>query len=245
MDSFTQRPFRVDFGDRALVGDVLTGDASARVLILHGAGNSERKRFEPLRRHLAARGISSCAFDFIGHGDTGGQLIGSSLEERTGQACRVIDAQAVRRPLALVAASMGAYTAVKLLEHYPVEVLVLLVPAMYAAEAYRVPFGPGFSETIRRPESWQSSDAWALLAAYAGRLLIVAAENDTVIPPGVIRRLHDSAVRARDRRLCIVPGVSHFVFTELRARDPEGLARVQALIVGVLREGAADDTDAA
>ena len=245
MDSFSERLFRVEFDDHTLVGDALTGDGRSQVLILHGAGNSERKRFRPLRRYLASRGISSCAFDFIGHGDTGGQLLGSNLEERTHQACRVIDSQPVRRPLALVAASMGAYTAVKLLEHYPVEVLVLLVPAMYAAEACRVPFGPHFSEIIRRPESWQSSDAWALLAVYTGRLLIVAAENDMVIPPGIIRRLHDSAVCARDRRLCRIPGVSHFVFTDLRARDPAGLARVQDLIAGVLCEGAADDPDEA
>ena len=138
--------FKVPFGEHTLVGDVLSDDSEAKVLVLHGAGEHGRLRVRFVREWLFKRGISSCAFDFIGHGETGGDIKKTSLFERTRQVCAVIDTQNIRLPLRIVAASMGAYTAVKLLEHYPVETMVLLVPAMYTKAAYRRSFGGGFTE---------------------------------------------------------------------------------------------------
>jgi hypothetical protein len=85
---------------------------------LHGAGNANRENFRLFRKQLLNGGISSAAFDFVGHGDTGGELKRSSLLSRTRQACRVIDCLSVQQPFSVIAASMGVYTAVKLLECY-------------------------------------------------------------------------------------------------------------------------------
>ncbi|UCF93686.1 MAG: alpha/beta fold hydrolase [Desulfobacterales bacterium] len=230
-----RRLFRVGFNRHNLVGDIISKDSGTRVLVLHGGGKSNRAAFRILRKEIFGEGISSCAFDFIGHGDTGGALIGSSLGHRTQQVCAIVASQRMPPPLSVIAASMGAYTAVKLLEHYPIATLILLVPAMYAAEAYHVPFGPQFSEIIRRPQSWQRSDAWDLLATYTGRLLIVAAEKDKIIPTGVIQKIYASASRAKERRLYVAPQATHFVFTDLRSNDPHEFERLLALIVETLR----------
>jgi pimeloyl-ACP methyl ester carboxylesterase len=232
MANWEPRLFRVAFGTRALVGDLFSREEPIRLLVLHGAGHSQRARFRELRQEFWSRGISSAAFDFVGHGDTGGSLGESSLKERTEQACQVIESLNLATPFSILAASMGAYTAVRLLEHHPVERMVLLVPAMYTAAAYDVPFQGGFTPIIRRSRSWEDSDAWEILSRYRGSLMTVAAENDPVIPREVVERIHRSAVQARERELHVVPRASHNVLTDLRAEDPPHFRR---LLDGLVR----------
>ena len=227
---------KVKFEAHTLIGDVLSRCNSPQVLVLHGAGNSNRGRFQMLREELFAKGISSVAFDFVGHGDTGGDLKSSSLSSRTRQACRIVDVLNLQQPFAVIGASMSAYTAVKLLEHFQIKSLILLVPAMYTSQAYTTPFNRGFSDIIRQPQSWVQSDAWRLLADFRGRLLIVAGENDQIIPRDVINRIYDSAVIAAERKLYIAPDASHFVFTDLRENDPDEFKYVFDQICTMLQE---------
>jgi pimeloyl-ACP methyl ester carboxylesterase len=228
------RIFRVDFDDRTLTGDVISKNSHPEVLILHGAGNASRGDFRLFRQQLLNHAISSAAFDFVGHGDTDGELANSSLLSRTRQACRVVDSLNLQQPFSVIGASMGAYIAVKLLEQYQIKNLILIVPAMYTAMAYAVPFNKGFTEIIRQPQSWDDSDAWDILSGFRGRLLIIAAENDTVIPKGVINKIYESAVTARECKLFVVPQASHAVFTDLRSNDPEGFCRVLGQIVAMI-----------
>jgi len=236
-----QRLMRVDFEAHTIIGDVFSRSDLPRVLVLHGAGNSNRGRFQMLRRQLYDRRISSAAFDFVGHGDTGGDLNSSSLRSRTRQACRVVDSLNLKQPFSVIGASMSAYTSVKLLEHYQIKTLILLVPAMYTSQAYSIPFNQGFSDIIRQPQSWVQSDAWRLLADYTGRLLIVAAENDQVIPRDVINRIYDSAINAAERKLYIAPSASHFVFTDLRTNDPKEFDHVFDQICNMLKDNHASN----
>jgi uncharacterized protein len=227
--------FQVDAGTRPLIGDIISNGTLPRVLILHGAGNANRGYFRLFREQLLIHGISSVAFDFVGHGDTGGELKSSSLISRTRQACRVVDSVGIQQPFSVIAASMGAYTAVKLLEYYQIKNMILLVPAMYTASAYTIPFNEGFTDIIRQPESWEHSDAWNLLSGYRGRLLIIAAENDKIIPKGVINKIYDSAVNAKERKLFVAPRASHLVFTDLRTNDPESFCNIFGQIVAMLK----------
>ena len=199
-------PFELSFGD-----DLLRGDRCAtkcRAIVLHGAGQSSRARFSRLRRSLYENDLPTVSFDFIGHGETGGSLLGSTLHARTDQAAAVIR-HACREPLTLIGASMSGYTAVKLLGTFAVENLVLLVPAVYTRRAYDLPFGPAFSAAIRRPGSWRESDAFGILSTFRGNLLIVAAETDDVIPRAVVEGLFAAAGKTKSRRLHIVPGSRH------------------------------------
>jgi uncharacterized protein len=223
------REFRIPFEDHVLAGDLASAPCST--IVLHGAGTSSRERFRRLRSGLHAEGLPTCSFDFIGHGESGGELGRSSLKERTLQASRIIKTY-LKEPLTLIGASMSGYTAVKLTRLHDVKNLVLVVPAMYTPEAYEVPFNGGFTAIIRSHRSWEQSDAWEILRGFRGRLLVVAAEHDTVIPREVVQRTFESATQAQFRDLYIVPGAGH---AELLASENE-FRRVVRLIKCVITE---------
>ncbi len=202
----TPQPFELIFDDQKLYGDAY-GDG-CDTIVLHGAGQSSRERFSRMREKLNFKGLPSVCFDFVGHGQTGGNINSTSLHGRTKQAAAVIR-HICTEPLTLIAASMGAYTAVKLTELFSVRNMILLVPAVYTPLAYHLPFGPKFSAAIRTPGSWQESDAGGILERFKGNLLVVAAQEDHVIPDGVITLLHDSAKQAKTNRVYVVPDSGH------------------------------------
>lgn len=206
--------FALRFNSHILFGD--TYEEGCNTLVLHGAGNSSRTRFTRMRESLCVAGIFSASFDFIGHGETGGEMNDTTLRGRTEQAAAVIH-HTCTEPLTLIAASMGAYTAIKLAELFSVENMILLVPAVYTPHAYHLPFGPEFSAAIRVPESWAASDAFRILGKFTGNLLVIAAENDHVIPRGVIERIQASAKQAVTNHVHTVPGSGHLsLFTSLQ-----------------------------
>jgi pimeloyl-ACP methyl ester carboxylesterase len=202
----TLNMFELPFGKYMLRGDRFR--ARCETMVLHGAGNSSRARFSRLRQSLNGCGIPSVSFDFIGHGETGGDIQGCTLRGRTEQAAAVVR-YACAEPLTLIASSMGAYTAIKLTEIFTVDNLILLVPAVYTPRAYNLPFGPDFSAAIRRPGSWQDSDAFDILTGFKGNLLVIAAESDDVIPIEVVEKIHASANNAKVRNLHVVPASDH------------------------------------
>lgn len=226
-------PFALPYAGRQLIGERLAPAVPRReLLILHGAGQARRAHHADLRTSLAADGVASTAFDFIGHGDTGGELAGSSLASRMEQAGRVVTTLPVG-PLALLGSSMGAYVALRLLEQVNCTHLVLVVPGVYTPQAFEVPFGPEFSAVLRQPDSWRDSDAWSRLAAFRGHLLIVVAERDEVIPPEIPQRLLDAAVNAASRTVHVVPAAPHRLsgfFTDQPAAADAFHAEVRRLL---------------
>lgn len=220
-----RKSLQVSFDGKVLVGDTIYTDAHPQWLFLHGAGSGDRKRFEQLRALLAHKGITSCSFDFIGHGETGGNLTGSSLKSRVSQVSAVIDSQAVSQPLSIVASSMGGYVAIKLTELYKIKNLILLAPAVYTTKAYSVPFGPAFTEAIRKHFSWWETDAWEILENYKGNLLIYGAEKDQIIPHQVIQGIYDSARNARSREILSVKDATHSLAKWLDER-PDSLHKI-------------------
>lgn len=201
--------FEIPFEKYRLKGDSYScGERENNTIVLHGAGKSSRTTFSRLREYLRLNGIASASFDFIGHGDTGGDIQESTLQGRTDQASAAIE-HSCQEPLNLIAASMAGYNAIKLTELFTVENLVLLVPAVYTPRAYDIPFGPHFSAIIREPNSWMDSDAFDTLAEFGGSVTIIAAEIDDVIPPKLVEKLYSSARHAKRRTLHIVPNSRH------------------------------------
>ncbi|MFH1433328.1 MAG: alpha/beta hydrolase [Candidatus Uhrbacteria bacterium] len=199
--------------------------AKPRVLFLHGAGESKRARLKLLRTMLAQQGVASCAFDMIGHGETGGNLKQSNLKERTEQARAVIDALTLEPPLTIVGASMSGYTAIKLTEQIPSANLILIVPAIYHREAYIKQFDQGFTDIIRQEKSWNNSDAWDILNKFKGNLLVISTEHDSVIPKEIIDRILASANNANQVSSFEVKNAPHLILTYLNDR-PERLREV-------------------
>ena len=118
---------------------------------------------------------------------------------------------------------MGAYNAIRLLERRPVEALVLVVPGVYTPSAYEVPFGAQFTTLIRKERSWDNTDAWEILGEFTGRLLVIAAEHDSVIPAEIPERLVRAASKSAWRRLHVVRGAEHNRLFSLLAERPCGV----------------------
>ncbi len=190
-------------GDTSLVGDTLN------VICLHGGGVRGRVGFRKIREMLSDKRISSCAFDYKGHGETGGELLSTSLKEKVEQTISVIDSEKIKKPLTIIASSMGGYVAIKMTELYDVKNLILIAPAVYSKEAYQISFGSEFSSIIRKPFSWLNSDVWEILKKYTGNIIIYKAGNDQIIPEDVIKKIYDSTVNAKKREVITIKKATH------------------------------------
>lgn len=227
--------FDVPFEGHTLKADRYLGRDSNRILYLHGAGGSTRHGHHLVRAALQQRGLGSVCFDAIGHGETGGTLAQSSVASRTRQAQTVLAASPLSGPLVVVGASMGAYNAIRLTEQHKVDALVLIVPGVYTPSAYGVPFGPEFSAVIRRERSWLDSDAWDILSRFEGRLLVIHAEHDAVIPLEISDRLFGAATRAESRRLHIVQGAEHNRLWSLLQETPADFDAAIDMVVNTIK----------
>ena len=199
---FELESFNVRFEQQNLAASK-TAALEQQLWLLHGAGASSMARFSKLRENLFNQSIQTIGFDFIGHGKTGGDLSGSSLEHRVNQALAFTRMQ--KPPVQhILGSSMGAYVAVQLSQYYELETLILMVPGMYHKEAFNKQFGPEFSSIIRQDKSWIDSDAWEILSRFNGKLLLIYAEDDEVIPKDVIDKIMASASKASYvKKLCI------------------------------------------
>lgn len=202
------RDFQIDFGPHRLVGD--QSDRLPASLVMHGGGiNTSRRGLANFRERLNMHDVSSCSFDFIGHGESSGALGNSTLRCRTEQAATILRERGILSPPVVIGFSMAGYTAIRLTEIVQCRALVLIVPAVYSASAYDLKFGLDFSAEIRRPNSWEATDAWRILSGFEGSVVVVAAGGDTVIPDAVPNRLYECAKLATSRRLLVVPGAPH------------------------------------
>ncbi|MFI9048455.1 alpha/beta hydrolase [Streptomyces sp. NPDC053427] len=182
-------------------------------VVLHGAGTSDKTRLTGLMADFAARGHQALAFDFSGHGDSSGHLGELSLRRRFLQARAVIDNHiSSEGNLVLIGFSMSGQTVADLVAHYGsrVAAIGLCAPAVYAAEAWSVPFGAGFTEIIRTPDSWRRSRALDVFRSLSPRAVLAVPGTDAVIPPAVTEAVADALGTSRSRFTRLVhPAADH------------------------------------
>ena len=238
MQSATAIEYRVPFRETVLIGSRLTPErATHSAILLHGGGSSTADGFHELRAFLYAQGIETHAFDFIGHGRTGGQQNGTTLQDRVKQVHEVVKAQRIERTtLALVGFSMGAYVAMKVAAEAQIPRLCLAIPAAYAARAYEEPFGPEFSQVLRTPRSWESSDAFGLARYYAGHLLVISAEEDKVVPAEIPYRYASGRENRASTEHHVIRGAGHKL-SEHYEREPEARQTVYKAIATLCQRG--------
>ncbi|WP_284077533.1 alpha/beta hydrolase [Herbaspirillum aquaticum] len=218
-------------GAETLAADILRSAPAQPVhtLVLHGAGQGDRQRQWPLRQALAARGCASAAIDFSGHGHSSA-LLPNSLSKRLDEAQAALD-RFTLAPRTVVGVSMSGEIALRLACRAENEIahVVTLVGALYDAAAFTLPFGPAFSAALRRPHSWRDAEVLQMIRHYRGRLTLVRASEDAVIPAEIAELIRQHATAASACRIIDLPGVDHRV-SERSAQDAALCARLAALI---------------
>lgn len=208
--SIKAEPFFVEYEQSYIHGNSLGTEKGGdpTVLFLHGEKSSDgRHVFLLLRQTLATHyAVTSCAFDFVGHGTTGGSWDESSLSSRTEQAANVVNACFDSQPFTIVATGMGAYIALKLTELFPIENLVLISPKVYAIEMYNARLETFEQAASHFPEHWDKTDAWSIIGRFEGSVSIVGTNKSDPLCPGTMSRLYSHAMRSKRRQAFEING---------------------------------------
>ena len=125
----------------------------------------------------------------------------------------------------VVGTSMGGYLALKLLEKIDVPNLILFCPAAYATSAWSLPFGGGFSENIRRPNSFLETDAEAICHAYRGNVLYIMGDRDEIIPAPIDRLYRESFRQAASYHIVVLDDCPHPIHRWAPV-NPAGMANI-------------------
>lgn len=210
-------------GAETLAADVITPTRSTspiQTLFLHGAGQSTRQRQWALRETLATLGHASAALDFSGHGDSSAAAP-NSLHKRLEEAQIALDTMTVPART-VVGVSMSGEIAMRLAcrPQNHIEHIVTIVGAVYDGAAFHLPFGPEFSAALRRPNSWRDAESLKLIANFTGRITLIRALDDQVIPHDIAPLIAEHAKSARHCRIIDLPGVDHRV-SERCAQDEQ------------------------
>jgi pimeloyl-ACP methyl ester carboxylesterase len=191
------------------------------VVILHGAGASNRKRFYALAMAILRRGVGVVLFDFSSHGDSTGERKDLSLKRRRVQAQKIIDTFIPQKSkVYFVGFSMSGQTVCDLLPFYKGRVPAVLLgcPAVYTNSVQDLNFGEEFTTKIRGVDSWKDSTAFEELRVFEGKTIIAIGDEDQVIPSQVITSLKKSAKHVS---LVEYPGVDHQLAVWLAAHEKE------------------------
>lgn len=229
--TMTIMPFKFKTEQETLAANLinLNNNTPPKFVFLHGGGAGTKERVQHIAEPVLQSGRNILTFDFSGHGESTGDLKKSSLEKRVYEASSVIDQYASREPLIICGASMGGYIAIKLLDLHKVDTLILFCPAVYNKEAYSVRFDSGFTDIIRRPNSWTDTDIIPTLNAFTGRLLIIIGEADEVIPSGVIELIAQQSTQAPKKEVFTISACPHKIFDWMLDKPDVSTAIIQKM----------------
>ncbi|AEI82385.1 hypothetical protein CNE_BB1p09740 (plasmid) [Cupriavidus necator N-1] len=230
--------FTIDTGTETLAADRIAVRGKVQCLLLHGAGMSTRVRWLPLRTALAQHGVGTVAIDFSGHGDSSSRTEGS-LEKRFDEALLALEHIDADGPRVVVGISMSGEIAVRLAVDKATHIsgVVTIVGAAYDPAAYQIPFGPEFTRILRSHESWRKSEVFSAIQSFRGRIAVIQAGNDEVVPGMIGSDLIRNASCAEHAELLVLPGVSHALANALddNPKMTQDVARAIARTIRVKR----------
>ena len=216
----------IEIGDKrlAVLIDKPATPRHSYALSLHGGGLSVKESDDYLRNCFTDRGFGVVSFDFSGWGESSGERGECSLASRLQDALDVVKHYRLKLDF-IVGTSMGGYLALKLLEKIEVPNLILFCPAAYATSAWSLPFGGGFTEDIRRPNSFLESDAETICRAYRGNVLYIMGDNDEIIPAPIDRIYRESFRQAASFRAVQLEDCPHPIHRWAPV-NPEGMTTI-------------------
>jgi hypothetical protein len=132
---------------------------------------------------------------------------------------------------------MGAHLAALTSQTLQPRSLILFCPATYPENAIEEPFDERFdrfNNRVTTPEALRTSPALRALRSFKGNLLIIAAEEDNVIPRHVIDLYLESAADAKSSQVVWLVGCDHFVHPWLGTHSMEQAMVLRAVESAVL-----------
>lgn len=216
--------FSFTSGDETLVATIdYIGDTVPQptILSLHGGGPEARERIAPLATYLAQHGHSILRFDHSGWGQSSGDRATSTLHKRVTEAVAATQFMQPDKPYTLIGTSMGGHIALELLAHLDIANLILFCPAAYAAEAYTAPFGPTFTNIIRRPDSWKDAVIFNHLKKFTGGFIHIISDTDPIIPLGVTHSYQENIAHTHCREFITLPDAPHNLSSWLQSHPDQ------------------------
>lgn len=217
---------------KLLVGDFSVATALAMptdaagpgpaALLVHGWTSAQHLHDRAVAERLAAFGITSLSLDLPGHGRSSGEreavVLGDFLRAVTAAYDHFAAHPAVDpRRITVLGSSFGAYLSMRLTTQRPVENLVLRVPANFPDGFDDHTMGAVLGDAARE---WRgralpagATAAMRALQAFGGKVLLVEAGDDEVVPHQTVVNLRDS-VRPGGAQHVVIPGAPHVLYTD-------------------------------
>ena len=180
--------------------------ASATVLVCNGNAGHIAYR-AGLASALRAHGLHVLLFDYRGYGDNAGAPTeaGLAADSRAARAYLLQRPDAQQSPLVYFGESLGAAVAIELASELPPAGLVLRSPFTSLVDMGRLHY-PFLPAGLLLQDRYPSIDR---IARIRTPLLVVAGDQDRIIPIENTRRLYDAATSAASRKFVIVRGADH------------------------------------
>jgi pimeloyl-ACP methyl ester carboxylesterase len=182
------------------------GDATAGVVVLHGADSVKENHFD-FARACVGGGLAAIVFDARGHGASAGALDGRAIDD-VARMADVLRERGGVDAVGLRGSSMGGYFALVAARAARAGAVVAICPASAIGLSVRVR-GERFAfradpDGLR--ELLEAHDETDAARALDVPLLLVHAEGDEVVPVELSRALHAAAPASK---LVVVPGGHH------------------------------------
>ncbi len=194
------------------------------VLFIHGWGGSQ-DQYLGRAREIAALGCICLTFDLRGHAQTDGQRDSVTREDNLRDVLCAYDALAATRDadadaIAVVGSSYGGYLAAIATGLRKIRWLALRAPALYRDEDWELPKRELHAQQDLAKYRKQTiipsrNRALAACAEYAGDVLLIESERDTVIPHPVTANYMKACARARSLTHRVIAGADHALSDEL------------------------------
>jgi uncharacterized protein len=183
-----------------------TLDASRGTVLVFNGNAGDRSFRAPLAAALARRGFAVLLFDYRGYGRNPGEPseLGLMRDARAARAYLDTRDDVDSRRIAYFGESLGAAVAVTLAVERPPTWLILRSPFTSLADMGRIhyPFLP------TGPLLRDHFDSISKITQVPSPVLVVAGDQDQIIPPDQSKRLY-AAIQRPDARLMVIPRADH------------------------------------
>ena len=222
--STRDEPVHVRVEEEHILGTLISpGSLLPGVLFVHGWGG-DQQQYLARAREVAALGFACLTFDLRGHAQTRARHDAVSREHNMRDIVAAYDFLAAQRnvdpdSIAVAGSSYGGYLAALLTALRPVKWLALRVPALYRDSDWSVPklrldTAQGLVQFRQQPVRTDESKALRACSAFAGDVLIVESEHDSLIPHQVIVNYREACTGARSLTYRLIEGADHGLTNE-------------------------------